>query len=115
MKKLNKTHGTIGEIEVANYLKTQGYKIVAMNYKNKIGEIDIVALDKNVIVFVEVKSRATLLYGRPCEAVDERKQHKIRKTAELYLVTTKKYYTDVRFDVIEILGDEINHIINAFE
>lgn len=114
MKKLNKIHGTIGEIEVANYLKAQGYKIVAMNYKNKIGEIDIVALDKNVIVFVEVKRRATLAFGRPCEAVDFRKQQKIRKVAELYLVTTKNYYTDVRFDVIEILGDEINHIENAF-
>ena len=114
MKKLNKIHGIIGEIEVANYLKTQGYKIIAMNYKNKIGEIDIVALDKNVIVFVEVKSRATLAFGRPCETVDFRKQQKIRKVAELYLLQKQKYYSDVRFDVVEVLGDKINLIKNAF-
>lgn len=115
MKKLNKINGTIGEIDAEKYLKDKGFEIVKTNYRNRLGEIDIIAKDKNVLVFVEVKSRATLLYGRPCEAVDERKQHKIRKTAELYLLTTKNYYTDVRFDVIEILGDEINHIINAFE
>ena len=114
MKKLNKINGTIGEIDAEKYLKDKGYAIVATNYKNRLGEIDIVAKDKNVLVFVEVKRRATLAFGRPCEAVDERKQHKIRKTAELYLVTTKNYYADVRFDVIEILGEEINHIENAF-
>ena len=114
MKKLNKIYGTIGEIDAEKYLKDKGYVIVTTNYRNRLGEIDIIAKDKNVLVFVEVKSRTTLLYGRPCEAVDERKQYKIRKTAELYLVTTKNYYADVRFDVIEILGDEINHIENAF-
>ena len=114
MKKLNKINGTIGEIDAEKYLKDKGFVIVTTNYKNRIGEIDIIAKDKNALVFVEVKSRATLLYGRPCEAVDFRKQQKIRKVAELYLVTTKNYYADVRFDVIEILGEEINHIENAF-
>ena len=114
MKKLNKINGTIGEIDAETYLKDNGYVIVATNYRNRLGEIDIIAKDKNVLVFVEVKSRATLAYGRPCEAVDFRKQQKIRKVAELYLVTTKNYYADVRFDVIEILGAEINHIENAF-
>ena len=114
MKKLNKINGTIGEIDAVQFLKNKKYQIIATNYRNRMGEIDIIAKDKNALVFVEVKSRATLLYGRPCEAVDFRKQQKIRKVAELYLVTTKNYYADVRFDVIEILGDEINHIENAF-
>lgn len=114
MKKLNKINGTIGEIDAVQFLKNKKYQIIATNYRNRMGEIDIIAKDKNALVFVEVKSRATLLYGRPCEAVDFRKQQKIRKTAELYLVTTKNYYADVRFDVIEILGEEINHIENAF-
>ena len=114
MKKLNKINGTIGEIDAEKYLKDKGFVIVTTNYKNRMGEIDIIAKDKDALVFVEVKSRATLLYGRPCEAVDFRKQQKIRKVAELYLVTTKNYYADVRFDVIEILGEEINHIENAF-
>ncbi len=115
MKKLNKIYGTIGEIDAEKYLKDKGYVIVTTNYRNRLGEIDIIAKDKNVLVFVEVKSRATLAFGRPCEAVDGRKQYKIRKVAELYLLSIKNYYADVRFDVIEILGDEINHIINAFE
>ena len=114
MKKLNKIHGTIGEIEVEKYLKDKGYVIVVTNYRNRLGEIDIIAKDKNVLVFVEVKSRATLAFGRPCEAVDFRKQQKIRKVAELYLLQKQKYYSDVRFDVVEVLGDEINHIKNAF-
>ena len=114
MKKLNKITGAVGEIEVANYLKAQGYKILGMNYKNKIGEIDIVAFDKNVTVFVEVKRRSTLAFGRPCEAVDFRKQQKIRRVAELYLLQKQKYYSDVRFDVVDVLGDEITHIKNAF-
>lgn len=114
MKKLNKINGTIGEIDAVQFLKNKKYQIIATNYRNRMGEIDIIAKDKNALVFVEVKSRATLLYGRPCEAVDFRKQQKIRKVAELYLVTTKNYYADVRFDVIEILGEEINHIENAF-
>lgn len=115
MKKINKICGTIGEIDAEKYLKDKGYVIVATNYRNRLGEIDIIAKDKNVLVFVEVKSRATLAFGRPYEAVDGRKQYKIRKVAELYLLSIKNYYADVRFDVIEIIGEEINHIINAFE
>lgn len=114
MKEYNKINGTIGEIDAVQYLKNKKYQIIATNYRNRIGEIDIIAKDENTLVFVEVKRRATLAFGRPCEAVDFRKQQKIRKVAELYLLTTKQYYADVRFDVIEILGDEINHIENAF-
>lgn len=114
MKERNKIEGDIGEIETANFLKKKGYKILATNYRNKLGEIDLIAMDKSVLVFVEVKRRSTLSFGRPIEAVDFRKQQKIRRVAEMYLIYNHKPYANVRFDVIEILGDEINHVENAF-
>ena len=94
-----------------------GYKIVETNYKNRIGEIDIIALDKSTIVFVEVKTRLSAAFGLPQEAVNLKKQQKIFNTAQLYLMQTHQFGKPCRFDVIAILGDEdykLNHIINAF-
>lgn len=110
----NKIEGDSGEIQASNFLKSKGYVILQTNFKTKFGEIDIIALHKNVIVFVEVKKRSTCAFGRPCEAVDYRKQQTIRRVAEVYLMMKNKTLNDVRFDVIEILGDEINQIENAF-
>lgn len=70
-------YGKKSEIVASNYLKKKGYKILEMNYKNKVGEIDFIAKDKNYIVFVEVKARMSRLFGYPLEAIDERKQFKI--------------------------------------
>lgn len=109
--------GTSGEVIASDYLKKNNYKILQTNYKNKIGEIDIICLDKkeDEIVFIEVKSRSSLAFGLPSEAVDFRKQNKIRKTASFYLLSNKKYENKLRFDVIEILNGEIlNHIKYAF-
>lgn len=115
IKHLNKVEGFKGEKLACDFLKKKKYKILETNYSNKIGEIDIIAEDKGVLVFVEVKARQTLQYGRPSEAVDFRKQQKLRKVAQVYLMFHKKNEVDCRFDVIEILGDEvIGHIENAF-
>ena len=111
---LNKKVGNIGESPAVNFLKDKGYKIVELNYTNKIGEIDIIASDKGVLVFVEVKSRSSDKYGLGREAVDLRKQHKIMLVAEGYLKYNKLFDIGCRFDVIEIMGDEITHIENAF-
>lgn len=110
----NKIEGGVGEIKVVNFLKDKGYRIIQTNYKTKFGEIDIIAFKDGVIVFVEVKRRSTLAFGRPIEAVDFRKQQKIRKVAEIYLMLKKKFDANCRFDVIEVLGDKINHVENAF-
>ena len=88
-----------------------------MNYKNDIGEIDIIAKDKDYIVFVEVKARMGGAFGHPFEAIDEIKQQKIHAVASLYLVKNQKYGTNCRFDAISILGlenPEITHIVDAF-
>ena len=114
IKNFNKVQGSIGEIDAIELLKKNGYKILETNYKTKFGEIDIIALEKGIIVFIEVKRRSTLMYGRPIEAVDYYKQRKIKKVAEFYLIKNKRLENDVRFDVIEILDKQIEHIKNAF-
>ncbi|MBE5746312.1 MAG: YraN family protein [Clostridiales bacterium] len=113
----NHVVGILGEKLAVKYLKKNGYKILENNYKNKIGEIDIICLDKisKETVFIEVKSRETLAYGLPSEAVDFKKQKKIRDVASLYLLINKKYDDKVRFDVLEIVDKKIyNHIKYAF-
>lgn len=110
-------YGKRSEIIAADYLKKQGYKILEVNYKNKIGEIDIIAKDGDYIVFVEVKARASQKFGHPLEAIDEIKQQKIHNIASIYLMKNKKYNSPCRFDAISILGveePEITHIKNAF-
>lgn len=110
----NNIEGKKGEIKAVLFLKKHGYKILETNFKNKIGEIDIIAEKDGVIVFIEVKNRSTYRFGRPIEAVDFRKQSKIKKVAEIYLMIKNKYYNDVRFDVVEVSNDNLEHIENAF-
>ena len=110
-------YGKRSEIIASNYLKKKGYKILETNYKNDVGEIDIIAKDKDYIVFVEVKSRLSQKFGHPFEAIDEIKQQKIHAVASLYMVKNHKFGSLCRFDAISILGlenPEITHIIDAF-
>lgn len=106
-----------GEYEklASEYLHNLGYQILTLNFRTRTGEIDIIAMDNNTLVFIEVKYRSSTKYGYPEEAVDYRKQIKIRKTA-MYFMSNKKYSinTPVRFDVIAILGKKITHIKDAF-
>lgn len=111
------TYGKRSEIIACDYLKKKGYKILEVNYKNKVGEIDIIAKDNDYLVFVEVKSRISQKFGHPFEAIDERKQQKIHAVASLYMVKYDKYGCNCRFDAISILGlenPEITHIVDAF-
>lgn len=113
-KELNDVVGVKGEICAASLLQKKKYKILSQNYKTRVGEIDIIAGQGDTIVFVEVKKRESLAFGRPCEAVNARKQAKIRRVAEEYLVRNNLLEKQVRFDVIEVLGNDVNHIQNAF-
>ena len=110
----NKIKGDIGEIGAVEFLKKKKFKIIQTNFKTKFGEIDIVAQDGDYLVFIEVKRRLTLAFGRPIEAVDWRKQQKIKKTAEYYLMVKHKTECNVRFDVMEIIDNQINYVENAF-
>lgn len=114
--------GREGERLAAQYLRQTGYDILAANYRSRWGEIDIIARDQcGQIVFIEVKTRRSLLFGTPAAAVNRRKQARIRITAGVYLASCQRYQNaPVRFDVIEItlihntLAHHINHIQNAF-
>lgn len=104
--------GKFGEDEALKYLKQKGYKILERNFSCKRGEIDIIAIDKNEIVFIEIKSRRSLEYGLPSEAVTKYKLKHIYKTAEYYLYIRNLEKEDVRIDVIEIYIKDKGIIIN---
>ncbi|MFZ7119799.1 MAG: YraN family protein [Eubacteriaceae bacterium] len=118
-KKNNYLKGKKGEDLSVVYLKKRKYKIRDINYRCPLGEIDIIARQKDTIVFIEVKTRTSIQYGYPREAVNYYKQKKISQAALYYLKKYDLFENNVRFDVIDILVDTINtkitHIINAFE
>lgn len=107
--------GTKWEQLAKEYLEVNGYYILEMNYRCKIGEIDIIAVQDNVLVFIEVKYRSSNQYGTAIEAVNYRKQNIIRRVADYYLVT-KMHKTDIccRFDVVGIDGTKVTLVRNAF-
>jgi putative endonuclease len=118
--------GRRGEALAEAFLKRKGYSILERNWEGKSGELDIIAMDKKTIVFVEVKTRATEKFGAPVEAVDKHKQEHIIRVATEYLQKNKKSESPARFDVISIRikagsvfnrlkGPEIDHIEGAFE
>lgn len=115
-KSLNKAKGSIGESLAVKYIKKHlKYKIIETNYSCMLGEIDIIAKDKNTYVFIEVKYRESASFGMPREAVTPYKQNKIRKVAISYLKLHSLYdEVDIRFDVVDILCEEITYIDNAF-
>lgn len=106
--------GRVGENCAVKYLKGLGYEILETNFTTTFGEIDIVAKDGDYIVFVEVKTRSSIDYGMPSEAVNSKKREKYRNLANAYLIKTNKTEENCRFDVIEVIKRKINHIINAF-
>lgn len=112
-----KTLGHKGEDIAASYLKKKGYKILHRNYKTPLGEADIIAKEKNIIVFIEVKARSSDAFGQPFEAVNYRKQEKLKKIA-LYYLKHNKIELPVRFDVISIISkdgkNEVKHMAEAF-
>ncbi len=107
--------GTIFEINCINYLKNQQYKILNHQFRCRVGEIDVICEKNNIIVFVEVKYRKNIKNGYPREAVNLKKQAKIRLVAEYYILKNNIQNKDFRFDVIEFVGEEkLEHIENAF-
>ncbi|RUM49688.1 MAG: YraN family protein [Hydrogenothermus sp.] len=97
-----------------NYLKNKGYKIIKQNFYTKYGEIDIIAKNKDTLVFVEVRSKSYNKFGNPEETIDKTKQRKIINTAKVFLKNYNLDFEEIRFDVIAILEENINHIENAF-
>ena len=115
----NLDFGKEAESAAVKFLKEQGYKILKRNYKTKFSEIDIVAEDKGVICFVEVKARHSDIFGEPGEAISKHKQRQISKTAICYLRENRAFARPARFDVVTLLYTEdlpkIDLIKDAFE
>ena len=110
-----RSFGAQGEADARAFLIQSGARILEANYRRPTGEIDIIARQGKTLLFVEVKRRSSLRYGRPAEAVNRQKQAHILRTAQLYLQEKRLTDAPVRFDVIEILPGEIRHIPNAFD
>ncbi len=106
--------GATGEDRAVEHLVRQGYRIVERNYRCKLGELDIVANDHGVLVFVEVRSRRSNEFGSALEAVNRQKRRKVTRVAMQYLVYRKPRFDEARFDVVAITGDELVHIKDAW-
>ena len=118
----NNLSGSWGEALAAEYLRKKHYKIEAVGYRCRFGEIDIIARNKRFLVFVEVKLRKSGSFAAAMEYVDRRKQDRLRTTASLYL-SLNPTQLQPRFDVIEIYAPEgtmtkkpqIHHMEDAFQ
>lgn len=118
----NNIAGAWGEAKAAEYLRGKHFQIVAVNYRSRFGEIDLIAKDKKWLVFVEVKLRKSGSFAQAMEYVNRPKQDRLRMTATMYLADhpTK---LQPRFDVIEIYAPEgtatvtpqIHHMEDAFQ
>lgn len=97
-----------------SFLKNHGYSILSRNFRCRIGEIDIIAFDGNCLCFIEVKYRKNDSCGRPSSAVTLSKQRTIIKVSEYFIMIRNMYDFMRRYDVVEILGDDITLIKNAF-
>lgn len=104
--------GKIGEEIAAKYLASIDYKIIEKNFECKRGEIDIIAINKDELVFIEVKTRSSAMYGRPAEAVNEIKKKHIYKAAEYYVYIRNLENEKIRFDVIEVYKKNNKYVIN---
>ena len=100
--------GAYGERVAVVFLKTKGFEIVTTNYRTRYGEIDIIATDSEYLVFAEVKTRRNTNYGLPTEAVDFRKQAKLRKTADRWMQSNQHVLLQPRFDIIEVYTTDPN-------
>ncbi len=112
--------GKSGEQLAARFLTKKGLRIAETNFRTRRGEIDIIAYDKKVLVFVEVKTRKTGFIDSPLNAVTPGKQRQISMVAQEYLAANNLFDTEARFDVIGVNFKEdgqtqIEHIENAFD
>ncbi len=135
MVTFKRAYGDFGEDLACQVLKKNKYKILTRNFSDKDGEIDIIAIEtkasrkrsedydkmsdmiknEDVLVFVEVKARHSTLYGEPFEAVDKPKQARYYTLANRYIAKNNLSDYQYRFDIIEILENQVvNHYKNAF-
>ena len=134
MKTYKRAFGDYGEDLAVKYLLKNKYDIPARNYSSRAGEIDIIAIEtkssrrldddyikmsdlirnEDVLCFIEVKTRSTTEFGNPFEAVDKNKENKYYNLSNQFIFANHLENYQIRYDIIEIVGNKINQIKNAF-
>jgi putative endonuclease len=116
---LHLLHGELGERAARKHLKRQGLKFLTANFRSRRGEIDLVFRDRDCLVFVEVKTRASEEWSRPAAAVDGERRRRLTRAGLDYLRLLRNPPVKVRFDIVEVLLDdgairEVRHLPNTF-
>lgn len=101
-----------GEKIARDYLLKKGYKIIDRNFRKGYGEIDIIAIKNNILVFVEVKTRTTNQFGTPLEQISYFKLKSLVKTAEFYRILNPKLPESMRIDAISVMLDNFGEVSN---
>ena len=114
MTDARRAFGQAGEDQAAAWYRARGYRVHARNWRCREGELDLVVSRGRTLVFVEVKTRRTARFGLPAEAITPTKQRRLRELAHRYLQTTGTRPGSLRFDVVSILGGELEVISAAF-
>lgn len=110
-----KKFGIEGEELASRFLKGKGYRILERNFKNSLGEIDIIAKSGSTFCFIEVKSRTSDAFGEPAEAVSRNKQRKLSQVALSYLKANRLTESDARFDIVSVMRKGNDAKIEVFE
>lgn len=106
--------GSAAESQALAHLQQQGLRLVTQNYRCKLGEIDLIMMDGEELVFIEVRFRKNDSHVSPLQSITPRKQQRILNTAEIYLQQHYRAYPPCRFDVVCITGNTLEWIANAF-
>jgi putative endonuclease len=107
----------LGEDTAAGLLERKGMRVLARNWRCRVGELDLVAMDGSTLVFVEVKCRSCDRLYDPALAVDARKQTRVRRVAEAYMAMERPHFADCRFDVVSVVAGNpvtLTHLVAAF-
>lgn len=110
----NLARGRWGEDRAATHYRRAGYELVDRNWRCRFGEVDLILRRGDTVVFCEVKTRRSAAFGAPAEAVDARKQVRIRRLAAAWLAAHDVRRVDVRFDVVAITGVRVEVVEGAF-
>ncbi len=111
---MSRALGAQAVARAAELLQRKGYRVVDRNWTCRGGEIDLVCLDGDTLVFVEVRSRSSSSHGTPLETIVDLKRRRLIRAAEIYLHTKGRADAACRFDVVAISGDAVEHVEDAF-